>query len=133
MLNLVIKVKEGVITDIVWDNQCYACDSSLCQNLEAQNLYTGEATKYSNCRAKEIKKEFFGNDPKFYVTWFGTDKSGRQLKTSNMAMSKFKNYDVTSLGDGLKDVVKMGGDVSAKESVARMKVELLMIYYNSTS
>lgn len=127
MLNLVIKLKEGKITDIVWDNQCYACESKLCMSdLEAKNLYTGEQTKYSNCRGKEIKKEFFGNDPRFYVTWFGTDKAGRQLKSSNMAMSKFKNYDVTSLGDALKDSVKIGGDVSTKEQLAEKVVRLLM-------
>ncbi|MCQ2817865.1 MAG: hypothetical protein MJ252_11425 [archaeon] len=98
-MNLVIKVKEGDITDIVWDNQCLGCESKNCVNdLKANNLYNlNEELTYSMCKADKIEEGFFDNDPKFYVTWFGTDKKGRQFKSSNLAFSKFKQYNTKSL------------------------------------
>ena len=36
-------------------------------------------------------------DPKFYITWFGTDSAGKQLKSSNLAMSRFRQYNIGSL------------------------------------
>lgn len=45
----------------------------------------------------------FGCDPKFYITWFGTDVTGKQLKSSNLAMSRFRQYSVGSLYNSAKD------------------------------
>lgn len=42
-------------------------------------------------------------DPKFYITWFGTDADGKQLKSSNMAMSRFRQYAVGSLYNSARD------------------------------
>ncbi len=43
-------------------------------------------------------------DPKFYITWFGTDKKKRQLQCSALAMSKFKKYSTSSLYKSIIDV-----------------------------
>ena len=43
-------------------------------------------------------------DPKFYITRFGTDKSGNQLKSANLALSKFKKYSVSSLYSSVKGI-----------------------------
>ena len=42
--------------------------------------------------------------PKFYITWFGTDKNGNQFKTSNLAMSKFQKYSISYLYDSIKNI-----------------------------
>lgn len=63
---------------------------------------------YNNCK-NEVQclpndDTSFGCDPKFYITWFGTDANKRQLKTSNLAMSKFKQYSIGSLYNSAKGV-----------------------------
>ena len=45
----------------------------------------------------------FTCDPKFYITWFGTDADGKQLKSSNLSMSRFRQYAVGSLYNSAKD------------------------------
>jgi hypothetical protein len=45
----------------------------------------------------------FDCDPKFYITWFGTDADGKQLKSSNLSMSRFRQYAVGSLYNSAKD------------------------------
>ena len=62
---------------------------------------------YQNCYEEDITK-CVGNtkcDPKFYITWFGTDKNGIQLKTSNLAMSKFQKYSINSLYSSVKNLL----------------------------
>ena len=45
--------------------------------------------EYENCYEDQMKNCNNGKcDPKFYITWFGTDKNGNQLKSSNLALSK---------------------------------------------
>ncbi len=45
----------------------------------------------------------FECDPKFYITWFGTDVNGKQMKSSNLSMKKFRKYAVGSLYNSAKD------------------------------
>ena len=66
-------------------------------------------TKYENCKANINECNINDNssfkcDPKFYITWFGTDKNNRQFKTSNLAMSKFKQYSIGTLYKSIKDI-----------------------------
>ena len=49
------------------------------------------------------KNNIFNCDPKFYITWFGTDSKGRQLKSSNLSMSRFRQYAVGSLYNSARD------------------------------
>ena len=59
---------------------------------------------YQNCY--ETKDNCNNNkcDPKIYITWFGTDKNGNQLKSSNLALSKFKKYSISSLYNSVKNM-----------------------------
>ena len=49
------------------------------------------------------KNNIFNCDPKFYITWFGTDKDKNPLKSSNLAMSRFRQYAVGALYNSAKD------------------------------
>ena len=52
---------------------------------------------YENCYENDMSKCGNNNcDPKFYITWFGTDAKKNQLKSSNLALSKFKKYSYKS-------------------------------------
>lgn len=111
MLNLVVKMEEGNIYEIVWDNDCFNCDKKNCMELQGISIFnSSDSLDYKNCFEEEINcfggsnstdtneaLELNSCEPKFYVTWFGTDKNKRQLKTSGMAMSKFKHYSIKSL------------------------------------
>ena len=61
---------------------------------------------YSNCYENDMNNCEKNNacDPKFYITWFGTDKNGNQLKSANLALSKFKQYSINSLYDSFKNI-----------------------------
>ncbi len=50
------------------------------------------------------KESIFDCDPKFYITWFGTDGDGRPLQSAGLAMSRFRDYNVVSLYSGAKNV-----------------------------
>ena len=110
MFNLVIKMEKGKIYDIVWDNGCFDCDNSCQEGIISTSVFNSSETQtYDNCYETEactINNDASNCDPKFYITWFGTDKKGNQLKTSNLAMSKFKKYSISSLYSSVKNVIK---------------------------
>jgi hypothetical protein len=102
-------MNKGNITEVVWDNDCFSC-------LTSDKCYTNENLTYLNDTSikvteKNCKQELCQNtregsfqcDPKFYVTWFGTDVNGKQLKSSNLSMSRFRQYAVGSLYNSAKD------------------------------
>ena len=100
-------MKKGEITELVWDNACYGCDDKCEQNIKMHSLLDNNKTMtYSNCYEDDTTKNCNNNacDPKFYITWFGTDKNGNQLKSSNLALSKFKKYSVNSLYNSVKNI-----------------------------
>ena len=105
LLNIVIKVDKGKIYDIVWDNNCYSCKKEKCMSYTSINIKNNHTNTFKNCMNNNFdsckEKDSLNCDPKFYVTWFGTDKDNRQMKSSNMAMSKFKHYSIESLYDNL--------------------------------
>ena len=104
MFNLVIKMEEGNIYEIVWDNGCFDCDLDNCEkDIPTRSVFDNHVDKkYSNC----FEPNRYSNDehlePKFYITWFGTDKQKRQLKTAGLAMTKFKPYISGSFTSSIK-------------------------------
>ena len=91
-------MEEGKIYEIVWDNGCFGCSSSICvKNLISKNVFGKLTQSYENCKENDNSENNIKNlEPKFYITWFGTDKDKRQLKTAGLAMKKFKPYISTS-------------------------------------
>ena len=104
---MVVKVKKGVIYEIVWDNACYDCDDSCTKNIQTLSGDKNKTMTYESCY-KDLNScsNEYDCDPSFYITWFGTDKNKRQLKTSNLAMSKFKRYSIKSLYNSVKNIFK---------------------------
>ena len=110
-MNLVIKMEEGKIYEIIWDNGCFTCGEKNCQNnLISKSIKNENDTiLYENCFEKcdlrnndnKLDKKF---EPKFYITWFGSDKDKRQLKTAGLAMTKFKPYISESFKTSIKDL-----------------------------
>jgi len=106
VINIVVKMKEGNLTEIVWDNQCYDCKDNCKEGIVSKYVDSQGVEKtmtYENCFENDIcNKNKTLCDPKFYITWFGTDKDGKQLKSANLAMSKFQNYAISELFNSVK-------------------------------
>ncbi len=109
-MNLVVKMEKGKIYELVWDNGCFTCDQNKCEkNLIAKSIYNENITQtYDNCfeicKEKDEDKIDKKLEPKFYITWFGSDKDKRQLKTAGLAMTKFKPYISDSFKSSIKDL-----------------------------
>ena len=104
-------MEEGRIYEIVWDNGCFDCSKSCEENIISNSIYNNSIIHtYNNCYETEACSNNKTNtspsssncDPKFYITWFGTDKNKRQLKTAGLAMTKFKHYSIVSLYSSVK-------------------------------
>jgi hypothetical protein len=108
LFNVVIMVDNGNITDVLWDNDCFSCltDATCITTLLPYNNDTNLIKTEKNCKSTEFctnNSEGLVCDPKFYITWFGTDANGKQLKSSNLSMSRFRQYAVGSLYNSAKD------------------------------
>ena len=109
-MNLVAKMEKGKIYELVWDNGCFTCDQNKCEkNLIAESIYNENITQtyencYEKCKEKDEDKIDKKLEPKFYITWFGSDKDNRQLKTAGLAMTKFKPYISDSFKSSIKNL-----------------------------
>ena len=108
MLNLVIKMDKGTVYEIVWDNGCFTCKDDKCEkDLISKSVDDdNNILKYENCFENCEKDNTDENlEPKFYITWFGSDKNKRQLKTAGLAMTKFKPYISESFRTSIRDLL----------------------------
>ena len=111
-MNLVIKMNEGKIYDMIWDNNCLSCTQNNCvRNIEAKSIFNDNNTQiYDNCFQKcknedkknKIKKKY---DPKFYITWYGTDKDNKQLKTYEKRKKKIRTDEEQSSDTSDEDLL----------------------------
>ena len=107
IFNIVIKINKGYITEIFWDHQCYGCSNNECFSSTINYTNSNQTIQYKNCKGTYVgNSEDTSNDPKFYITWFGTDKHKRQMKSSNLAISKFKQYSVEDLYKSVKESIQ---------------------------
>ena len=110
IFNIVIKINKGYITEIFWDHQCYGCKDDYCFTNKINYTNSNDSNlieTYKNCKGNfEENTDDNTNDPKFYITWFGTDKHKRQMKSSNLAISKFKQYSVEDLYKSVKESIQ---------------------------
>jgi len=84
---LIISLTNGVVSDIQFDDGCYACGDDQCVDstcaLDASSCYSTNSGS-TDCA------------PKFFVGWFGTDRSGVYLTSAGSRLSRFRSYSVTS-------------------------------------
>lgn len=90
------------------DNDCFNCFYGDCYtNANQASLFNSSLIySVSNCKqalCSTDKNDVFNCDPKFYITWFGTDKDKKQMKSSNLSMSRFRQYSIGSLYNSAKD------------------------------
>ena len=129
-------MKEGKIYDIVWDNSCSGCKKDQCRSFKSNSIYNeSNSIEIKNCCLENNKckdnSESTVCDPKFYITWFGTDKNKRQLQSSSLAMSKFKRYSTSSLYNSILDIFHESNE-KMKEKFNDISLSIDKIFQNLT-
>lgn len=90
--SVVVKLDEGEIDEIKWDNFCDMC-SDECLELDDEEVC---ADDLDDCDDTE------DCDPRFYISWMGKDSDGRSLTSASMRMSQFRKYSVNQAYDNAK-------------------------------
>lgn len=91
-LSVVIVVDEGKVTEVLWDDGCYACDADHCID--------------GNCAITPAEcNDGDDTDCDFsaYVSWYGTDKNSRYLLSAGQRLSQFGDTTASSYYSYVKD------------------------------
>jgi len=92
---IVIKVDQGVIQEIKWDD-----DDSLCDNDHSVDGNCGidiNTCHASESYGKENTATSTDCDFKVYVSWSGTDKEGTFLSSSQRRLSQFRQWSLSAV------------------------------------
>ena len=90
--SVVVKLKDGEIDEIVWDNHCDMCSDD-CIELEDEEVCAEER---DDCDSAE------DCDPRFYISWMGKDSDGLALTSASMRLSQFRKYSMNQAFDNAK-------------------------------
>lgn len=118
MASLVAEVENGVLKNLVWDNQCNTCSGDTCiggrlalalsdNSTLAENSLSGLsdqkvcAVPFEQCRTTDDTAEGINCDFRVLLTWSGTDAEGKKLTSSSMRMSAFEGQSVQSMWDSV--------------------------------
>lgn len=83
LLNVVVVLDDGDVTEVLWDTSCDLCDEK-CIKGEDEEV----------CAIKLCSAGSSDCDARVYVTWLGTDSEGGHLLSSGFRMSKFRKYSL---------------------------------------
>jgi hypothetical protein len=92
---IVIRVDQGVIQEIKWDD-----DDSLCDNDHSVDGNCGidiNTCHASESYGKENTATSTDCDFKIYVSWSGTDKEGTFLSSSQRRLSQFRQWSLSAV------------------------------------
>jgi len=104
LYNLVIRLTDGIVTELVWDNTCGICSDLSCYT---EAMDDGQATNLCNVKSSCGGSSYVAScDPKIYVTWIGTDSAGTALTSAGLRMSQFTKYSITDLYSQASSLVK---------------------------
>jgi len=89
---LIITLIDGTISNLEWDDGCLSCSGDQCVDstcaLDAGTCYSNDAGTTVDC------------EPKIFVGWYGTDRSGVYLTSAGERLSRFREWSVNSAYDG---------------------------------
>ena len=100
---LVVKVDNGVISELEWDEDCSLCSHEYC--IDGNNC----ASELSKCSTNGTVADGTTStslqrgasnvdcDFKIYVSWSGTDKDGVYLSSAGRRLSQFRRWSINSL------------------------------------
>ncbi len=97
---ILIRMDNGVITKIDWDNGCYLCDISMCFTFTPLDYLSGNATTGSSgCKTANCftSSNTTGScDPQVYVAFVGTDSAGQSMESAGLRIAAFRQFSISS-------------------------------------
>lgn len=136
--SLVAIMENGVLKNLIWDNECQTCPttSDLCiagklsltlQSLSATQLYlTGNeysattrnricSVPQTNCKPNLTTG--INCDFRILLTWQGTDSKGKRLTSSSLRMTQFSGQSVGSMWNSVANSFNPNEDLTADNTV----------------
>mmetsp|Transcript_49869 Transcript_49869/g.93306 ORF Transcript_49869/g.93306 Transcript_49869/m.93306 type:complete len:252 (+) Transcript_49869:74-829(+) len=110
LANLVVNMRDGLVSSFVWDNGCSGCAPARCmdssRSFAVDNLTTGDSF-FQEGTCGQARDACVGKanlcDLKIFVTWAGTDKRGRNLLSAGSRLSKLTGPTLRSLYETLQE------------------------------
>eukprot|EP00747_Dinoflagellata_sp_TGD_P166099 gnl/TRDRNA2_/TRDRNA2_188367_c0_seq1.p1 gnl/TRDRNA2_/TRDRNA2_188367_c0~~gnl/TRDRNA2_/TRDRNA2_188367_c0_seq1.p1 ORF type:complete len:297 (-),score=44.08 gnl/TRDRNA2_/TRDRNA2_188367_c0_seq1:98-988(-) len=110
LTNLVVNMRDGVLQSFVWDNGCDACGPARCMDSwKSLDLSTGvggpDVFEQGTCGQEHIQcaPADVACDLNIFVTWYGTDKDGRNARSAGTRLSRFTGPTLRSVYDSTAD------------------------------
>jgi len=95
LYNIVIRIDDGKVTELIWDNVCGLCSGLTCNTtILEDNTPTNLCDVSETCNGKDYVASC---DPKLYITWVGTDVDGTPMISAGMRLSQFVQYSISGL------------------------------------
>ena len=100
VLNLIIQMEDGKVSEYVWDTGCNGCEGTAdftCINNFPMTWTDGDAKNQtaSFCGRNYCSETDAGQcDLRIFVTWVGTDSRGKYLESAGYRISNFKRQNV---------------------------------------
>ena len=85
IMNVVFRVDEGEVTEVIWDTHCDLCDEK-CLEFEGEEVCSFKKPS-STIDYKDYKLKVF-------MSWIGTDSDGFHLTSAGYRMSQFRKYSL---------------------------------------
>lgn len=133
--SLVAVMDNGVLINLIWDNQCQTCpvSSDLCMagNLALTIAETTGQSEYltANSQSKITDNRMCGVsqtqcnsttnttgincDFRILLTWSGTDSKGKRLLSSNLRLTQFSGSSVGSMWNSIANSFNPPGETSS--------------------
>lgn len=87
LFSFVVNIEKGVVTAITDDTaDCGNCDTTSGQACDSETSY--------KCYTKGT---YTGSDPRFFISWIGTDASGNYMLSHTKRLSRFTQYSIGSV------------------------------------
>lgn len=85
IMNVVFRLDEGEVTEVIWDTYCDLCDEK-CLEFEDE-----EVCSFNKPSSTTDYKDY---NLKVFMSWIGTDSDGFHLTSAGYRMSQFRKYSL---------------------------------------
>jgi hypothetical protein len=138
LASLVAIMNNGVLENLVWDNECQTCptlsDSCIAGRLALTLVNATSSQQYlaENIRSKitdnsicsvtfdqclPTNKTGINCDLRVLLTWQGTDANGKRLTSSSLRLTQFSGSSVGSMWDSVANSFNPTEEVNANNSI----------------
>ena len=139
LASLVAVMNNGVLENLVWDNECQTCatlsDSCIAGRLSLTLVNATSTQQYlsENSRSKITDNSIcsvtydqclptnstgINCDLRVLLTWYGTDANGKRLTSSSLRLTQFSGSSVGSMWNSVANSFNPSEEVNANNSIS---------------